>query len=154
MLAFNRMRLEDGRFAVFVQPIVSSGSPENARQITPWNMNCEDKPKFSPDGKLVLLRCLSKGEDDHTNLYWVHPDGTGLYALTHSPAGSKSYVGSIFAPSFAAGEGHIVVARQPGYGSMDNADVFRMRIEHGDVVSSENLTKSGIWDSAPVWGSH
>jgi Tol biopolymer transport system component len=154
MLVFNRMRLEDGRFAVFVQPIVSSGSPENARQITPWNMNCEDKPKFSPDGKLVLLRCLSKGEQGPSNLYWVHPDGTDLHALTHSPAGTKTYLGSSFAPSFAAGKGWIVAARQPGYGSMDNADVFRMRIEHGDVVSSENLTKSGIWDSAPVWGSH
>jgi Tol biopolymer transport system component len=151
MLVFNRMRLEDGRFAVFVQPIGSSGSPENARQITPWNMNCEDKPKFSPDGKLVLFRCEPKGE---ANLYWVHPDGTGLHPLTHAPADTMTYLGSSFSPSFSAGEGWIVAGRQPGYGIMDNADVFRLRIEHGDVVSSENLTKSGIWDSAPVWGSH
>jgi hypothetical protein len=29
-----------------------------------------------------------------------------------------------------------------------------MRIEHGDVVRSVNLTKSVIWDSQPGWGTH
>ena len=154
MLVFERVHLEDERFAVFVEPIDSSGSPEDARQITPWKMNCQDHPEFSPDGKLVLFRCLPKGEEGPSNLYWVHPDGTGLHALTHSPAGTKTYLGSSFSPSFAAGEGWIVVGRQPGYGIMDNADVFRVRIEDGEVVSSENLTKSGIWDSFPVWSQH
>ena len=102
----------------------------------------------------MLFRCLPEGEEGPSNLYWVHPDGTGLHALTHSPAATKTYLGSSFSPSFAAGEGWIVVGRQPGYGYTDNADVFRLRIEEGKVVSSENLTKSGKWDSSPVWGSH
>jgi len=154
MLVFDRVCQEDERFAVFVQPINSPGSPEDARQITPWNLNCHDHPEFSPDGKLVLFRCEPEGEGGPSNLYWVHPDGTGLHPLIHAPAGTKTYLGSSFSPSFAAGEGWIVEGRQPGYGTMNNADVFRVRIEDGDVVRSENLTKSGIWDSFPSWGSH
>src|SRR5215207_8561759 len=57
-LVFDRSRVADERHAVFVQPI---GSPQDARQITPWNMNCQDHPEFSPDGKLVLFRCLPEG---------------------------------------------------------------------------------------------
>jgi Tol biopolymer transport system component len=139
--------------AVFVQPLDSSGSPGDARQITPWESNCGDHPEFSPDGKLVLFRCVPKGEGGPSNLYWVHPDGTGLHALTHAPA-DKQYLGSCFSPSFSEGEGWITAGRTPGYGEDDNADVFRMRIEDGEVVSSENLTKSALWDSAPSWGTH
>ena len=43
-----------------------------------------------------------------------------------------------------------MVGRTPGYGEEGNADVFRILIEGGEVVRSENLTKSEIWDSAPV----
>jgi Tol biopolymer transport system component len=153
MLVFDRVRKEGSRYlshAVFVQPI---GSPEDAHQITPWNMNCQDHPEFSPDGKLVLFRCLPEGEDGPSDLYWSRPDGTGLHQLTHAPA-DKQYLGSSFSPSFSGGEGWITVGRTSGYGNEDNADVFRVRIEGGDVVREVNLTKSEIWDSAPVWGSH
>jgi Tol biopolymer transport system component len=162
MLVFDRQRRqrepqlegeENFYHAVFVQPIDSSGAPGDARQITPWKSNCQDHPEFSPDAKLVLFRCLPKGEDGPANLYWVHPDGTGLHPLTQAPA-DKQYFGSSFSPSFSEGEGWITVGHAPGYGEEDNADVFRMRIEDGEVVSSENLTKSALWDSATVWGSH
>jgi Tol biopolymer transport system component len=162
MLVFDRERRqrepqlggeENFYHAVFVQPLDSSGSPEDARQITPWKSNCQDHPEFSPDGKLVLFRCLPKGEGGTANLYWVHPDGTGLHALTHEDA-DKQYLGTSFSPSFSEGEGWIAVGRAPGYGEDDNADVFRMRIEDGEVVRSVNLTKSALWDSAPGWGLH
>jgi Tol biopolymer transport system component len=77
--------------AVFVQSLDSSGSPEDAHQLTPRDMNCQDSPEgpvFSPDAKLVLFRCLPKGDEGPSNLYWVHPDGTGLHALTH-PRGCR-----------------------------------------------------------------
>jgi Tol biopolymer transport system component len=153
MLVFERVRVADERHAVFVQPIDSSGSAEDAQQITPWKLNCQDHPEFSPDGKLVLFRCLPKGEEGPSNLYWVHPDGTGLHQLTHAPA-DKQYLGSNFSPSFSAGEGWIAVGRTGGYGDEGNADVFRMRVEHGEVVREVNLTKSAIWDSNPYWGTH
>src|SRR5215203_1109712 len=139
--------------AVFVQSLDSSGSTEDAHRITPWKLNCQNQPEFSPDGKLVLFRCLPKGEEGPANLYWVHPDGTGLHALTHAPA-AKQYLGSSFSPSFNKGEGWITVGRTGGYGKEGNADVYRVRVEDGEVVRKVNLTKSALWESAPNWGTH
>ncbi|HEY6581877.1 MAG TPA: hypothetical protein VIZ60_12195 [Rubrobacter sp.] len=136
--------------AVFVQPI---GSLEDAQRITPWQMNCQDHPEFSPDGKVVLFRCLPNGEEGPANLYWIHPDATGLHQLTHAPP-DKQYLGSSFSPSFHKGEGWITVGRTSGYGKKGNADVFRILIDDGEVVRKVNLTKSAIWDSAPDWGTH
>ncbi len=152
MLSFIRTNFqkENDRSAVFVQPL---GSPEDAQRITPWKLNCQNNPDFSTDGKLVLFRCLPKGEEGPSNLYWVHPDGTGLHALTHAPA-AKQYLGSSFSPSFHKGEGWIVVGRTGGYGKEGNADVFRILIEDGRVVRKVNLTKSALWDSAVDWGTH
>ena len=152
MLTFVRANYqkENERFAVFVQPL---GSPEDAQRITPWKLNCQDLPEFSPDGKLVLFRCLPKGEEGPSNLYWVHPDGTGLHALTHAPA-AKQYLRSSFSPSFSEGEGWITVGRTPSYGKEGNADVFRVLVEDGRVVRSVNLTKNTLWDSSPYWGTH
>ena len=152
MLSFIRTNYqkENGPSAVFVQPI---GSPEDAQRITPWKLNCQNNPDFSSDGKLILFRCLPEGEEGPSNVYWVHPDGTGLHALTHAPA-AKQYLGSNFSPSFHKGEGWITVGRTGGYGKEGNADVFRILIEDGKVVRKVNLTKSASWDSAPDWGTH
>jgi Tol biopolymer transport system component len=152
MLTFVRTNYqkENDRFAVFVQPI---GSPEDAHRITPWKLNCQDLPEFSPDGKLVLFRSEPEGEEGPSNLYWVHPDGTGLHQITHAPA-TKQYLGSSFSPSFSEGEGWITVGRTGDYGKEGNADVFRILIEDGKVVRSVNLTKSEKWESAPGWGTH
>ena len=139
---------------MFVQSLDSSGSPEDGHQLTPWKSNCQDHPEFSSDDELVLFRCLPKGEEGPANLYWVHPDGTGLHALTHEEDPDKQYLGSSFSPSFSSGEGWITAGRTSGYGDEGNGDAFRLLIKDGKVVRSENLTKSAIWDSAPVWGTH
>jgi hypothetical protein len=139
---------------VFVQSLDSSGSPEDAHRITPWKANCQDHPEFSPDAKLVLFRCLPEGEGGPSNIYWVHPDGTDLHALTHEEDADKQYLGSSFSPSFSGGEGWITAGRTGGYGEEGNADVFRLLIKDGEVARSVNLSKSAIWDSAPVWGTH
>jgi len=163
MLVFERTRLEDNHTAVFVQSIESSGEPEDARQITPWKMNCGDGPEFSPNGDWLLFSCEPEVEGLATsNLYWVNPDGTGLRQLTYQDNACiytvcKTYVGSSFSPEFK-GWGDIVAARWPAYGAEDNSDVLRMHIdiEHGEVVPSEtvNLTTSMILDDAPGWGTH
>jgi Tol biopolymer transport system component len=152
MLSFIRTNFqkENDRSAVFVQPL---GSPEDAHRITSWKLNSQDRARFSPDGKLILFRSEPEGEEGPSNLYWVHPDGTGLHQLTHAPA-TKQYFGSSFSPSFHKGEGWIVVGRTGGYGKEGNADVFRILIEDGKVVRKVNLTKSEKWDSAPGWGTH
>jgi Tol biopolymer transport system component len=153
MLVFERSRLEDddsSGSAVFVQSLDSSGSPEDARQITPWEMGCEGGPEFSPNGDWVLFSCVPEGGS--SNLYIVQPDGWGLKRLTNSP-GDVDYVGSSFSPEFK-GWGDIVAARYPAYGDEGNSDVFGMHIEHFDVAKSAtvNLTKSETLDDAPSWG--
>jgi Tol biopolymer transport system component len=152
MLAFVRTRYEpEENTAVFVQPI---DSPEDAHQVTPWKSNCQERPEFSPDGELMLFRCLPEGEEGPSNLYWVHPDGTGLHKLTHEEDADKQYLGSSFSPSFSSGEGWITVGRTAGYGAEGNADVFRVLVQDGEVVREVNLTKSEKWESNPNWGSH
>ena len=151
LLAFIRTRYSpEENSAVFIQPI---GSPEDARRITPWKMNCQDRPTFSPDGKLVLFRCMPRGEEGPSNLYFVHPDGTGLHQLTPASA-DKQYLGSSFSPSFHQGHGWITAGRTGGIGQEGNADVFRILIRNGNVVRKVNLTKSEEWDSGPGWGTH
>jgi Tol biopolymer transport system component len=159
-LVFERTRLEDDNSAVFVQSLASSGEPEDARQITPWEMYCNDGPEFSPNGNWVLFSC--EGEGGPSNLYWVHPDGTGLEQLTNSQQLTNSpdvmdYVGSSFSPEFHdEGWGDIVAARYPASGYEGNSDVYRMHIESGDEARSVtvNLTKSETLDDAPSWGTH
>jgi Tol biopolymer transport system component len=152
-LVFERTRLEDDHTAVFVQSLDSPGSPEDADRITPWKMNCEDHPEFSPSGNWVLFSCEPEGEAIE-ELYWVHPNGTGLYRLTYAPD-DVHYEGSSFSPEFK-GWGDIVAVRWPASGDYDNSDVFRMHIEFSDVQSEEtvNLTKSQTLDDAPSWGTY
>src|SRR5215203_3798000 len=97
-LVFERTRLEDDQTAVFVQRLDSSGSPEDARQMTPWEMGCGDGPEFSPKGDWVLFSCRREGR--YSDLYWVHPDGTGLEQLTNDQPDDVDYVGSSFSPEF------------------------------------------------------
>lgn len=151
LLAFIRTRYRpEVNSAVFVQPI---DSPEDADRITPWRMNCQDRPTFSPAGRLVLFRCQPGGEEDPSNLYWIHPDGTRFHTITHAPA-DKQYLGSSFSPGFHRGRGWLAAGRTGGFGDEGNADVFRILIRHGNVVRKENLTKSEEWDSGPGWGTH
>jgi TolB protein len=155
MLVFERTRLEDDHTAVFVQPIDESASPEDARQITPWKMGCGDGPEFSPKGDWVLFSCEPEGGS--SNLYWVHPNGTGLERLTNDQPDDVDYVGSSFSPEFDdEGWGDIVAARYPAYGDEGNSDVFGMHMDTGGVVPSVsgNLTKSETLDDAPSWGTH
>jgi Tol biopolymer transport system component len=156
-LVFERTRLEDDQTAVFVQSLESSGWPEDAHQITPWKMGCGDGPEFSSNGDWVLFSCTP--EDGSSNVYMVHPDGTGLEQLTNPPfmePDDAHYVGSSFSPRFHKGWGDIVAARYPAYGEGGNSDVFSMHIEHYDEIRdvTVNLTKSEALDDAPSWGTH
>jgi Tol biopolymer transport system component len=167
-LVFDRTRLADNASpsecpgcprsptAVFVQSLESSGSPEDAHRITPWKLECQDHPEFSPNGDWVLFSCEDEGTNTSTNLYMVHPDGTGLHQLTHWGCCDQTYEGSSFSPEFDdEGWGDIVAAHRPAYGGEGTADVFRMHIdiEHG-VQETVNLTKTKTHDDAPSWGTY
>jgi hypothetical protein len=180
MLVFERSRVADDHTAVFVQSLASSGSPEDAHQITPWEMGCGYGPEFSPNGNWVLFSCEPKGEGGPSDLYSTRPEnpyvevpeagdmgpyndtglsndrvnGTGLYKLSHDPD-DVHYEGSSFSPRFHKAWGNIVVARQPGYGDEGNSDVFLMHNEIGvSGVPAANLTKSETHEDAPDWGTH
>ena len=135
---------------MFVQPI---GSPEDARRITPWRMNCQDRPTFSPDGKRLLFRCMPRGEEGPSNLYLVRPDGTGLHQVTFASA-DRQFLGSSFSPGFRNGRGWITAGRTGGFGADGNADVFGILLRDGKVARMVNLTRSEQWDSGPGWGVH
>jgi dipeptidyl aminopeptidase/acylaminoacyl peptidase len=168
-LVFERSRLADDRTAVFVQSLDSSGSPEDAHQITPWFMGCGDGPEFSPEGDWLLFSCEPEGEGGTSNLYWTHPDGTredgstGLDQLTGLIGDPpRRYVGSSFSPEFLGyipGEGNyvpndIVAARWPAYGDEGNSDLFGMHVEGGVVPPAGNFTRSETLDDHPSWGTH
>ena len=141
---------------MFVQSLESSGSPEDAHRITPWKLNCQDRPEFSPNGNWVLFSCDAEGDNTSTNLYMVHPDGTGLHQLTHWGCCDQTYEGSSFSPEFDdEGWGDIVAAHRPAYWREGTADVFRMHIdiEHG-VQETVNLTKTKTHDDDPSWGTY
>jgi len=179
-LVFERTRLEDDQTAVFVQSLASSGEPEDAHQITPWEMGCGYGPEFSPNGNWVLFSCEPKGEGGPSDLYSTRPEnpyvevpeggdkgpyndtglsndrvnGTGVYKLSHDPD-DWHYGASSFSPRFHKAWGNIVVARQPGYGDEGNSDVFLMHNEIGvSGGPAVNLTKSETLDDAPDWGTH
>jgi Tol biopolymer transport system component len=167
MLVFDRTRLADNASpsecpgcqrnptAVFVQSLESSASPEDAHRITPWKLNCQDHPEFSPNGDWVLFSCDAEGDNTSTNLYMVHPDGTGLHQLTHWGCCDQTYAGSSFSPEFHQGWGDIVAAHRPAYWREGTPDVYRMHIdiEHG-VQETVNLTKTKTHDDAPSWGTY
>ena len=150
MLAFVRTRFNPTEHsAVFVQPI---GSPRDDRRITPWRLNCQDRPTWSPSGDVILVRCAPRGEEGPSNLYFVRPDGTQLRQLTHAGA-DKQYLGSGFSPTFGVHRGWITAGRTGGTGEEGNADVFRILVDDGVVVRKVNLTRSDEWDSSPGWGA-
>lgn len=150
-LAFLRVHYRpEERTAVFVQPL---GSPGAARRLTPWRLNCQDRPTFSPDGKRLLFRCMPRGEEGPSNLYWVRRSGEDLQQITHASP-DRQYLGSSFSPSFRNRRGWITAGRTGGSGEDGNADVFAIRIRDGKVSRRVNLTKSEQWDSSPGWGVH
>jgi TolB protein len=80
-LNLGRSRPKDAR-AIFVVNVDGSG----IRRITPWNLSAGD-PEWSPDAKWILFN-----SNEHLNkksqLYVIHPDGTGLKQLTHRRRGT------------------------------------------------------------------
>jgi hypothetical protein len=80
-----------------------------------------------------------------SNLWLIHPNGTGLHRLTRNPDGDFSWGGSAFSPDGTM----IVAARTPGVGDDGNADIYVMDVGGTHV---HNVTQTEIWDSAPAWG--
>jgi TolB protein len=126
----------DGRYVTFVAVVGSPGEDRSgearravyvvdadgsdAHRITPWG----EIPgaQWSPDG---LWIAFSRPSPDVSDIFVVHPDGSGLRALTSSAEGLGSF-GPVWSPDGA----HLLFARNPDGGE------FRSELWIEDVDGS------------------
>lgn len=122
--------------AIFVADTDGTGM----HQVTPWRLAGGDNPDWSPDGKWILFRS-NVDANKQSQIYRIHPDGTGLEQLTQFKRGTI-VTSSSFSP-----DGKWIVLGASGVGG--NADLFVMPVNGG---SMRPLTRTRLWDSAPDWG--
>jgi TolB protein len=123
--------------AVFV--IAVDGS--HLRRLTPWAERDGDNPDWSPDGKWIVFRSHEDDPKHQSQIFLIHPDGTGRRQLTHFSSGTH-----VASSSFSPDGTSIAISKGPEGG---NIDVFALRL---DGTHMQRITHSTLWDSAPDWG--
>lgn len=126
-----------GGQAVFV--VDADGS--HLRRVTPWKLRAGDGPDWSPDGSAILFRSPESEDFLHSNIFTIHPDGSGLHQVTHAGAATKVYSAS-FSP-----DGTSITLGMSGIAGQ--ADVWRIGV---DGTGLTPVTRTQAWDSAPDWG--
>ncbi|MEA2218038.1 MAG: TolB protein [Solirubrobacteraceae bacterium] len=126
-----------GGQAVFV--VDADGSA--LHRVTPWKLRAGDGPDWSPDGSRILFRSPETEDFLNSDIFTIHPDGTGLRRVTHVAAQTKVYSAS-FSPDGAA----ITLGLT---GVDQQADVYTIAI---DGTALTPVTRTPSWDSAPDWG--
>jgi Tol biopolymer transport system component len=141
-LAFERVDQKTEHHAIFTVRLDGTG----LRRITPWRLD-GDQPDYAPNGRWILFRS-NETSDTVGNVWLVHPNGSGLHAVTHAAAGRAKWLSGSFSPDGAwltAGRAPVVMGEQK------NADVY---VLHLDGSHLRNVTASrGTWESAPDWGT-
>ena len=143
----------DGRRLVYVQMnsplarpaggralVVVGSDGTHRRRITPWSLGAGDNPDWSPDGRLIVFRSHEEGPEQ-SQIMVVHPDGSGLRALTHFPDDT-----TVLSYSFSPNGRLITFAKE---GEDGEPDVWVMR---RDGTGLRQVTRTPLWDSAPDWG--
>jgi Tol biopolymer transport system component len=143
----------DGRQIVFVrhnntakpagkQAIhVINANGTGLRRVTAYKLKAGDGPDWSPDGTQILFRSPETDDFLHSNVWTIHPDGTGLRQVTHAGPTTKIYSSS-FSP-----DGTAITLGMTGVNGA--ADVYTM---HADGTAIAPVTRTPQWDSAPDWG--
>jgi TolB protein len=126
-----------GAQAVYV--VNSHGS--GLRRVTPYRLKAGDGPDWSPDGTRILFRSPQTEDFLHSNLFTIHPNGSGLRQLTHATADTK-----VFSASFSP-DGTAITLGMSGID--DQADVYTL---NSDGTRLAPVTRTPQWDSAPDWG--
>jgi len=111
------------------------------RRITRWSTEAGDHPDWSPDGRWILFRAPDRDDFLNSQLFVMHPDGTGMRQVTHVKAGTR-----LLSSSFSPDGRHIVFSQD---GRSGEPDIFTMGLHGGPV---QQVTRTPLWDSAPDWG--
>jgi TolB protein len=153
--ANNPLLSPDGRTIVFEEATSPLGHPrlshavftvgadgKGVRRVTPWKLRAGDGPDWAPDGSRILFRSNEDvGDFAKSQLYTIHPDGSGLTQLTHVGGGRK-----LLSASFSPDGTRIVFAMAPK-GRLP--DLYTMASDGSDV---QRVTRTPQWDSRPDWG--
>lgn len=140
-LAFERFSDDRGHQAIFTVRLDGTG----LKRITPWNLDAS-QPYYSPDGRWIVFRS-NEPSDIKGNVWLVHPNGRGLHAITHTPAGKGKWQSCAFSP-----DGRLIVSALTPiiHREQQNADVYVMRLDGSHRRNVTVTPKS--WESAPDWG--
>lgn len=128
-----------GGSAVFVVGVCG----RHRHRITPWTLDAGDHPDWSPNGKWILFRSNESGNFLNSQLFIVHPDGTGMRQITDVSPDTL-----LLSASFSPDGKQIVYARS---GRDGQPDIFTIKF---DGAPGRQLTHTSRWDSAPDWGQH
>jgi Tol biopolymer transport system component len=144
LIVFERVNspLSRPRFAraLFVMNVDGSG----VHRVTPWKLAAGDNPDWAPDSSRIIFRSKEDVDDERSQYFTVHPDGTGLTQLTHFQF-SRGH--RLFSAAFSPDGSQIVFARGDGTG---RGDIWLMNADGGNP---HPILTAKPWDSAPDWGS-
>ncbi len=108
----------DQRTAVFV--VNADGSDRH--RITPWASAF--LAQWSPDGRWIAYSGRQPGEQGGTEIFVVHPDGTGLREITSSPGGFS--FGAVWSPDSTK----LLFVRG---GDFDRTDLWTVKVEGAEL---------------------
>jgi TolB protein len=142
----------DGKRVVLVRHVFTAKSDKQAiftvrangkglKRVTRFNLRAGDGPDWSPDGSQILFRSPETEDFLNSNIWTIHPDGTGLRQVTQAGPGVKVYSAS-FSP-----DGTRITLGMSGVD--DQADVYTIGV---DGTGLTPVTRTAQWDSAPDWG--
>jgi Tol biopolymer transport system component len=138
-IAFTRFEAN----GIAAQVFVMNADGSHPRAITPPGLE-GGAPNWSPDGHVVAFN--SNQSRTGSRIFTVHPDGTGLRALTPDLY-PHNETGASYAPHGSA----IAFASDRRYGDGCCFDLFEMNANGtGQHRVDVGLSKAGIVD--PVWG--